>query len=117
MYINQKLSKAFSTFTTLGISLWLASQIANAATDDFSTQLGTSIIKTDLVNNSSIALKGKSKNQRENSQFGAAVKEINRRRAAIGKKPLGKEGERRLHDIISGENYTYEEIVTEGVNL
>jgi hypothetical protein len=69
------------------------------------------------INNSSIALKGKSKNQRENSQFGAAVKEINRRRAAIGKKPLGKDGERRLHDIISGEDYTYEQIVTEGVNL
>jgi hypothetical protein len=72
MYINQKLSKAFSIFTTLGISLCLASQIANAATDDFSTQLGTSIIKTDLV------IAGKNDQHGSDSRSAALQAEIDR---------------------------------------
>lgn len=47
-YINQKFYKAFSIFTTLGISLWLVPQIANA-TNNFSPQLEKNNIKAELI--------------------------------------------------------------------
>lgn len=48
-HINQKFSKVFSIFTTLGISLWLVPQIANAANHSSSMKLEVNIIKTELI--------------------------------------------------------------------